>query len=250
MSRVHKAIEPTQCGLGVGALVRIRLVGSGDHHDLNTELTRRHDLGLRRRAARVLAHDHLDRALAHQRQLIDQREWAALQNDVGERRQIDRIWRVDCPHHIPMLRRVLEHRQLVATDSEKHASALRPQRRARRLGICDLAPIIVALSLPGRPMQSQQRQTAFPRSRNGVDRDARGVRMRRIDHHVDGFMAQPSRKPFSTTEPADARTSTRQQWRRCAASKGIDRAEAFIERQLRRQCACLSRAAEDEDAHD
>jgi len=250
MSYFNQAAEPAHRRRCIGTLVCIRQLWSRDHDHGNAELTRRNDLGVSRRAAGILADEHPDPAFAHQRQLILELKWTAPQDHFREWRQIAGRWRVHRTNDIAMLRCALERRQLGSADGEKHGSRCLAQHHACILGIRDLPPIITPVTLPGRPMQAQQRQTAVPRGRDGIGRNARSVRMCRIDHGTNTLVAQPRRKPFGTAETTDARIAPREQWRFRAARQRIGRTEALIARQLRRQSPCLSRAAENEDAHD
>lgn len=248
--RAQQILQPCERGFNVSALNRVGNLRTPDHDDRQPKLSRRFDLGIGRCPARVLADHDVDAVVLQQRQLISQRERAALENDPRLWRQPILIRRIDSAHQIAVLRSGAEGRHLLASDGEKNATRLLAQRASRSSHIRHSAPVVAGLRRPGSPLQPEQRNVCQPCGLDGIARHLRGERMRGVDQRANALVNKPARQSISTAEATDAAGNGGQQWLLRASGQRIQRVEAVIADDALRQRECLRRAAENENAHD
>ena len=228
-----------------------RRVGRGrpaQHDHLDAERTRGGDLAIGGAAAAVLGDHDVDAMFGHQRAVIGLRERSAPGQINHMRQRQRRIDRIDAADQIMMLRRIGERRELIAAERDEHAARRLAQRTHRCRHVIDLDPAVAFDGGPGRPLQHHERHAGLPRSHERVRRDAAGIRMRRVDQHVDALARQIIRQARGAAEAAAADRNRLARGRSGPAGERQRHVELAAAGQSFRQQARFGRAAENEDA--
>jgi len=176
-----------------------------DHHDLDAELSRGPDLGVRCRPAGILGDDHVDPVGFQQACFVIDIERPAGQQVAAVGNVKRRIDGVDAAYEIGMLRRVGEVAGLLATDGEEDAPRRRSEHVDCGIHVRNPGPPVCGFR---RPLRTAQRKDGYTRSLGrlrGVRGDAIGKGMGGVHKQVDIFFSQVISQSLDAAEAADSR---------------------------------------------
>ena len=195
--------KPFDSALGIFQGVPARLMRTRYHHDRNSKLARCLDLRDGRRSARVLGNKYVDLLMLEKCRFCPQieRTSAKYQTDIGRKRNINR--RLDHARDIVMVRALCEGAKFEATKTKKNSAGLRPERIGGSFRAGNGKPGVARLTLPGGAYDRGQRNRQPSTCGHDIGRDLIGVRMRRVDDGLDGFLLQPCGKSVDTAEAAN-----------------------------------------------
>lgn len=196
-----------------------RLMRPGNHDHGQLELPRGGNLGICRFAARVLAHYAADAVRAHQRNLVLQAEWSALPDHLNVGRQVRFIRPIDRPHDVDMMRGRAEGADFLTADGQQNSLWLCSDGAGGVIETINANPFVAVARVPRRAHYARDRNVAKSRGLDGIARNTRRERMRRIDDGIDAAVACPARKARSTAETADPRLDGMPLRRRSPASQ-------------------------------
>ncbi len=227
-------------------LAGLRRAAHQDHRQ--AEAPRRDELAGRGRAAAVLAHQDVDRVVAHQPLLRVGREGAARLNESG-------VWQaelgrrcLDGAHQIKMLCRGGESAELLPADCEEDAARRLAQSGGGGVHVGDLLPAVAGTRPPGVARQPYQGHAGLRASRRCMLRHARRERMRGIDQDRNITISQIGDEARDAAEPADPQGEGRLQRRGRAPGERQGGRDLRAAGQRARQGGSLARSAENEDA--
>ncbi len=175
-----------------------------DHDDRQAKDPCRVDLGARTLATGILGDDMGNGMVAHQRQIVVQRE-GPTGNDgmgIGQRQGLGR--RIDQPQKIMVLGLVREIGEVHPADGEEDAGRRIGQGAGGGGDVGDVRPGIARPGLPGIAFQRHKRRSRHRRGQDGIRAHLRGEGMGRVDQMGDGLIAQVTRQPLRPAEAADA----------------------------------------------
>ncbi len=243
-------LQPGQCGSHIGDPLALGFRRPGDHDDGNAEGSRRYDLCVGGRTARVLRHNGIDMLGFEQAAFGSLVEGTTREDetDVRRKRHLG-AWRINRAGDIAMQRGVGESTDFKPAETQKHAARPLPQGPGSRAGIGDVDPTFAVLLGPRGPVQCCEGDGGFGARGNGVARNVSRVGMRRVDYGTDALVGKPFGKAIGTTKSADA--GRKRQRRRVGRASGERQTcdKAGVAGNQARQVRCLCRAAENENAH-
>ena len=219
---------------------------TGHHDNGNTEITRRRELGRRRRAVRVFAHDNVDLFITQQSDFIIQAERPARRDHTtsypdGQFKIINRA------DQIIVLRRYDKTLNLKPADGEQNTLGLSAECARRNVHISNLDPTVSRLPLPCRTLEPQQRQLQSFRSNSRMIRHLRREWMRRIDERGKLAPYQKIDQTFNAAETTDTMGDGLRRYGLRATGKREQRLKAPVIGKPSRQRARLAGAAKDQD---
>ena len=177
--------------------------GACDHHDLQPQLPRGVDLGLRPAPARILGEQDFGAVIAHQRQIIGQAELSARHFDPRLRQREIGLWRIDHPQQKIMLRKMGKSTQMQPPDGQKYPRRRTIQRSHRRCDIRDLLPAICRPRHPSRTFEGAKRHALARGSLHGIGADPRREGMGGIDDLADFLRRKVIGQPLGPAKAAD-----------------------------------------------
>lgn len=223
---------------------------AGDHDDRDAEGAGRRELGGGRGSAAVLGDDRVDAARGKQRALGRLGERPPGEEDLGLRRQVRGIRRLDRAEQVTMLRRGAERGDALAADGEEHAARRGAEGLRRGREVADEGPAVAGLRRPGGAAQGDAGDAGGARGGGGVGGDALGEGVGGVDEDADALGADPVGEPRGAAEAADPDGAVGEFRSPRATGEGVGDAQAGPRGEADGERARLSRAAEDEDMHD
>lgn len=217
------------------------------HDDGNAEGASGGYLAICGLAAAVPRNDEIDAMLGEKASFIEFGKRPAI-NDVMRFRQSDgRIDRLDAANDVRMLRLGHKRGELLASDRKEDDAWGITNLGDGLLRTADIDPEVTGDGLPGLPLQSNQRQTNFPRCQSRIARDALCERVRGIDEDIDGGVPQKLNKSLGPSEPAYAHFAGMLKGCFCAAGKGERDLEISSRRKLCGEKARFGRSTQNEN---
>ena len=219
-----------------------------DQHDGQAEDACGDHLRIGGLAAGILADDDVDAVLLKQRHLRLDREGTAGKQVIDIGRGERRIDGIDAAHEIMMLRGGIEGLRLLPADGEEDPSRFCTQRRNGFGHRGDARPAVALRLVPAEPLQPDERDAGCRARGAGIGGNLPREGMGRVDHEIDGLIAQIGGEPFGAAEAAGAH--------RHRLRRGIERAAGERQREGKvgpageagRKVARLAGAAQYEDA--
>ncbi len=174
-----------------------------DHDHPQAQFTRRDQLGVGARAARIFGDDMADPLRAQQVQIVFGRKGSTRHNHRAIR-QGRRLGRINQPQQIVMAARGKRGKVLLANRQE-NPGAVGWQGRDGACNISNMAPIILRLCAPGGPLQTDQAHAGYRASLKRIAAHLGGKRMGCIDHCADLLVLQIADQTRHPAKPADPR---------------------------------------------
>ncbi len=228
---------------------RISLFASGavDHDHRNAKRAGSLDLRIGRRTAGVFRDDHLYPVALQHVDFIGKRK-GSTRRDVARIRYGEwRFYRIDAADQIAVLRRGFKGQEFLAAKRQKSVFADGTQGGDRFLDASNVQPMVALPRNPGRARQSDQGDACHANSPHGIGRNARRIRVRRIDKQIETFLGNIARQALSAAEAADAHRDGLLDRVLRAARHGQQNSVAGFIGKLSGQNAGIRRAAENED---
>ncbi len=155
-----------------------------DHQYRDTQLSRRLDLCIGRRAAGVFGNDEGNTVIAQQGHFVVQSKRTAS----GHVTRVDKVewWldRIDAANEIMVLRCGLEGQKFLTTEREEGVCAFCTKSSHSTLDIGHALPVITRLFFPRRALQRDKRNIGQPCGLDCVGRDTRRIRVRCVDQKI------------------------------------------------------------------
>jgi hypothetical protein len=225
------------------------LLRPGDHDNRQPELAGRAEFGERRRAAAVLANDHIDRFLAQKLVLRFNREGAAPKDYAMARQVWRKRERLNRANKIEMLGRRREGPDLQAADRQKNALRFTPERGGGGGHIGGINPVIAWLRNPRRARQNDKRNIRPRRRDRRMARHLFGERMRGVHEHIDSLDFEIGLEAVHAAKTADPIGNLWRARRRGAAGERQHGRNAALSRKEAPELARLECPAKHENPH-
>ncbi len=179
-----------------------RQAWTADHDDGQSKRTRRRYFGIGANAARIFRHDHLNFVGLHQGKIIRFAERTPSNNYFGLRQRQRRIWWINQPQKVTMLRVGCELRQMHAPNCQHDICTWPIQRRSGARNIRHIDPVVADLALPCWTGQRQMRHAQSGAGRNRIGTHLCRKRMSGVDQMGDLLGLQIPYQPIDTTKPS------------------------------------------------
>ncbi len=223
-------------------------VAAVDHDDRKAKRTGGGDLSVGRLATAVLGDDHVDAAVAQQRNLVLDGEGAAgkeiVDRGCGERR----LNRIDAADEVMMLRSRIEVEGLLPADREEDAQRRASERNDRIGKRGDARPAIAFGRAPAGALEPDQRRAGCLGGALGVGRNLPREGVGGVDQKVDAVALKKGSQSIGAPESAGAHRHGLRRRIGGAAGKRQRDVEIGPQRQPTRQLAGFGGAAQNEDA--
>lgn len=195
--------QPVQNSIDGEHLAPVGQGGPVDHDDGQAQFPRGRDLGHSARAAGILRDDKLCPMVLHQGAVACYRKRPAIHDDLRIWQRQGRLWRIDQPKQVAMLRVRREFGQMHPAHGQHHPRCRAVQRRNRASNVPDVVPVIPRLRRPRRAAERDQRNVGLRAGCDGVAAHLCGKGMGGVHNMADPVVFQISPKPLDTAKPAD-----------------------------------------------
>lgn len=223
-----------------------RYGGAFDHHHRQAEPARGGQLGCSARAARILAYDKIDGVVLHQAAIPFHGEGPAVDDQAVMRQGRGLSRRIDEPQEVVVLRLRGKGLDVHPPQRQHDAPAWPAKQIDRTLDVAGAKPAIAGNRRPGGPGQRDVRNARNP---GGIDRMGAHLGRKGVGciHKVGDVVApQVLDQSCNAAEAADTGLDRLGLWRLRSAGIAERGFNAFCCEQTR-QCACLRRAAQEEN---
>ncbi len=217
-----------------------------DHDDRQAEPSCGFDLSIAGAATGVFRDQCLDAVFFQHADFIIQRKRTTCGNVARMRQFQRRLDGIDAADEIAVLWRGFERKQLLPSQSQKHAPAFAAERSNSLPGAVDAMPCVTRLALPGGTRKRHERNFGKPRRLNGVGGNLRRIGMRGIHQNIETPGANEIRKSDRAAKTAAAHRHRLFDRRERSAGHGEQNSVAGVLCQPAGQNAGIRRAAKDE----
>lgn len=217
------------------------------HIDRQLQPTRGIDFRVGCVPAGVLREHARDPMFTKQSDIVFRTEWAACRNDDcirKLRRQGD--W-IDNADDVAMLWPCAKQRDRRSAESREYGAWHIGQCRDGSLDCGVLAPIVARSSLPGRPLNREQRHVDFGASGDGIVADLRRERVGGVDDEIDGFARQIASEAIDAAEASDTNRHRTRRSLACPSRERKNRRDARPTRQFLRETRSFARPSEQQN---
>ncbi len=197
-------IQPIQYGLWGEQRMPIRHGGPVDHDNGHIQRTGSGNLGIGPGAPRILGNDQVNLVGPHQGQIIFDAERTPVNDHMGVRQRQRRLWRVDQPQQVKMLRIGRKLCQMHPAHGQHHPLRRAVQGRNGARDIRHMGPAVAGFCDPRRPRQSHQRNIRHLACLDRVHGHLNGERVRGVDHMGDVVDADVFGQPLWPAKPPNA----------------------------------------------
>ncbi len=217
-----------------------------DHDDRQAEPSCGLDLSIAGAATGIFRDQCLDAVFFQHADFIIQRK-RTTRGDVARMRQFQwRLHGVNAADEIAVLGRGFERKQLLPSQSQKHAPAFAAERNNSLLDAVDTMPCVIRLALPGGTRKRHKRDLGKLRRLNGIGGNLRRIGMRGVHQNIETPGANEIRKTYGTAKTATAHRHRLFDRRECSTGHGKQNSVAGVFCQPAGQNAGIRRAAKDE----
>lgn len=198
-------IEPVDNVFDIVGLAAWRHIRSLDHDHLKTEAARGGDLGKCTRTAGIFRNNDLRSVFGHERDIVLDREGAAVDHHRMAWQRRRRAGRIDETQQIVVLRLTREVRDVHPADGQKDPGSRTVQGSDGCRNVGNAGPAVAFAGGPGRAGQGDQRELRGRTGRHGVPAHILRKRVRGV--HDMGYVrrAQIVPKAVESSEATDTR---------------------------------------------
>ncbi len=218
-----------------------------NHQHLDAKLSRRLDLRIGGRAARVLADDERNVIVTQQVDFISQCEGPTRRHVTGMRHHQGRLDRIDAADEIMVLRCCLEWQQFLTAECEESIGAYASKGSNSAFHIRHTLPVVAGLLLPPRALQTDKRNIGQSCRLNRVCRYTGRVRVGRVHQKIEAIFHNEIGQSASTAKSAGTHRHGLRNGVTRAASHGKQQPVAGVFSQFSGQNTGICRAAKNED---
>lgn len=241
--------EPNHGHFGVFQRLSTQFVRTRNHHNRNSTMARRFDLGVGCASAGVLGYEYIDVLAREKCRFCLPVERAATEQQPDIWRQRDIARRIDGPREVGMMRPPRKGAKLEAAKREENTARRWPQRVGGGFGARDGKPVVAGLGLPGWAYDRGERDREPLAGGDRAGGDPVGVGVCRVNDRLRCVLFQPDDQALDAAKAADSRSNRLHFRVGGTPGKGDGRLEARVGRDEARQLRGLRGAAKDENAH-
>lgn len=213
------------------------------HQHRYAELSRRFDLGIGSRAARVLRHDETDAVFPQEFDFLFNRKGTSRRDVSGMRHAQGWLDGIDTANEIVVLGRGFKRQQFLTAKGQKGVLAVWSESVDRCLDIGDILPVVTVALFPGGSFQSNQRHVGHVSGFRGIDGYLRRIGMGGIDKKIKAVLGDECGKAIRSTKAAAAHRHRLRHGIAGAARHGQQQPVAGFVRQLASHDAGIGCAA-------